>query len=212
MKKLLSAITLATLLLSSAGANENDIYLGEPGYGGSGCPAGTAMATLSPDKKALSIIFDEYFVEAGAVNRKRLARKNCSIAIPVHVPQGFSVSIIDVDYRGYVSLPRRAQARFSAEYFFAGIRGPRYTKTFRGQTDKDYVLRNQLGLQATVWSKCGADVNLRVNSSMMVRVASTRDDALATVDSADFRSGIKYKLQWKRCNGQAPADSFGHWN
>ena len=58
----------------------------------------------------------------------------------------------------------------------------------------------------------GADVNLRVNSSMMVRVASTRDDALATVDSADFRSGIKYKLQWKRCNGQAPADSFGHWN
>lgn len=209
MKNVLSLITLLALSWNTALAD--DIQLGEPGYGGSGCPAGTASATLSPDKKALSIIFDEYFVEAGAANRKRLARKNCSIAIPVHVPQGFSVSIIDVDYRGYVSLPRRAQARFSAEYFFAGIRGPKYNKTFHGQTDEDYILRNKLGLQATVWSKCGADVNLRVNSSMMVRVASTQDDALATVDSADFNAGIVYKFQWKRCNNSEPQDDFGHW-
>lgn len=210
MKKILSVMTLATLLWSPVQA-QDDIQLGEPGYGGSGCPAGSASATLSPDKKSLSIIFDEYFVEAGAVNRKRLARKNCSIAIPVHVPQGFSVSIIDVDYRGYVSLPRKAQARFTAEYFFAGIRGPRFTKTFRGATDEDYVLRNKLGLQAVVWSKCGADVNLRVNSSMMVRVRSTRDDALATVDSADFSSGIKYQLQWKKCNKQEEEDQFDDW-
>lgn len=211
MKKLLSLILLASTLWAPAHANLNDIQLGEPGYGGSGCPAGSAMATLSPDKKSLSIIFDEYVVEAGAVNRKRLARKNCSIAIPVHVPQGFSVSIIDVDYRGYVSLPSRAQARFSAEYFFAGIRGPQFTKTFRGATDEDYVLRNKLGVHATVWSKCGADVNLRVNSSMMVRVRSTRDDALATVDSADFNAGIKYQLQWKRCNQSEPQDDFDDW-
>ncbi len=199
MKKILSIMALATLLWSPVNA-QDDISLGEPGYGGTGCPSGSASATLSPDNKSLSIIFDDFYVEAGAANGRRLARKNCSIAIPVHVPQGMSVSVIDVDYRGYVSLPSRAQARFSVEYFFAGIRGPQYTKTFRGETDKDYVLRNQLGLQATVWSKCGADVNLRVNSSMMVRVASTRDDALATVDSADFRSGIKYQLQWRRCN------------
>ena len=198
MKKILSLLTLASIFWSPLNA-QDDIELGEPGYGGSGCPAGSASATLSPDNKSLSIIFDEYFVEAGASNRRRLARKNCSIAIPVHVPQGLSVSIVDVDYRGYVSLPRRAKARFTVEYFFAGIRGPKFTKNFRGETDKDYVLRNKLGLQSLVWSACGADVNLRVNSSMMVRVASTRDDALATVDSADFNAGIKYKLQWKRC-------------
>lgn len=203
-------MALATVLWSPVNA-QNDIQLGEPGYGGTGCPAGSASATLSPDKKSLSIIFDEYFVEAGSINRKRLARKNCSVAIPVHVPQGFSVSIIDVDYRGYVSLPRRAEARFSAEYFFAGIRGPKFNKTFRGETDQDYVLSNKLGVQALVWSQCGADVNLRVNSSMMVRVASTRDDALATVDSADFKAGIVYKLQWKRCNKDNEQGDFGDW-
>jgi len=209
MKKLLLSFTMIASLWNPVFAD--DIQLGEPGYGGSGCPAGSAMATLSPDNKSLSIIFDEYLVEAGAVNRKRLARKNCSIAIPVHVPQGFSVSIIDVDYRGYVSLPRRAQARFSVEYFFAGIRGPRFIKTFRGATDEDYTLSNKLGVNAMVWSKCGADVNLRVNSSMMVRVASTRDDALATVDSADFNAGIVYKLQWKKCHGGDFERDFDHW-
>jgi hypothetical protein len=191
---------LAVLILSTSIFAQDDIQLGEAGYGGTGCPAGTASVTLSPDKKSLSIIFDEFFVEAGALNRKRIARKNCNLAVPVHVPQGYSISLVDVDYRGYISLPnRKSQARFSAEYFFAGQRGPRYVKTFRGEMDDEYLISNKLGLRALVWSKCGADVNLRVNSSMMVRASSTRVDALATVDSADFSAGIVYHVKWRRC-------------
>lgn len=197
-----------TSMLSTGAANANGITLGEPGYGGSGCPAGSASVTLSPDSTSLSIIFDEYMVEAGGDTRKRIARKNCSIAIPVNVPQGFSVSIIDVDYRGYVSLPRGAQARFSAEYFFAGRRGPRFVKSFRGYTDDDYLISNKLGVHATVWSACGADVNLRVNSSMLVRTNRRKEEALATVDSADFASGIVYQLQWKTCGNDAPFDPW----
>lgn len=195
-KKILCSLLAATTLLSSA-AFADSITLGEPGYGGNGCPSGSASVTLSPDAKSLSIIFDEFMVEAGG--RNKIARKSCNIAIPVHVPQGYSVSVIDVDYRGYVSLPRQAQARFSAEYFLAGIRGPRFMKTFQGQTDEDYVISNELGVEALVWSRCGADVNLRVNSSMLVRTNRQGDEALATVDSADFNAGIIYHLQWKRC-------------
>lgn len=199
MKKFMSLFTLAACLATANSYANSGIQLGEPGYGGSGCPAGSASVTLSPDNSALSIIFDDYMVEAGGPGGKRIARKNCSIAIPVHVPQGFSVSIIEADYRGYVSLPRRAQARFSTEYFFAGKRGPRYTKTFRGYTDEDYTVSDTLGVSALVWSACGADVNLRVNSSMLVRTNRYKDEALATVDTADFSSGIIYQLKWKRC-------------
>jgi len=28
--------------------------------------------------------------------------KSCNVAIPVHVPQGFSVSVLQVDYRGFI--------------------------------------------------------------------------------------------------------------
>jgi hypothetical protein len=192
----LKTLTLAAAITSTS-LWADDIRLGEPGYGGNGCPAGSASATLSPDQKSLSIIFDQYVVETN--NTTRLARKSCNVAIPVHVPQGYSISIISVDYRGYVNLPQGSTARFTAEYFFAGKQGPRFAKDWFGYTDSDYTLANNIGVEALVWSPCGADTTLRVNSGMMVR--STRGQALATVDSADFNAGIVYQIQWKRCGG-----------
>lgn len=207
MKFLKQMVLLVTLISSVSamaqfryGLEDGDgITLGEAGYGGSGCPSGSASVTLSPDAKSLSIIFDEFLTEAGRGVGKTIDRKSCNIAIPVHISQGYSVSVIGVDYRGYVFLPnRRAMARFSAEYFLAGSQGPKFSKMFRGAQDTDYTINNDIGVEALVWSACGADVNLRVNASMMLRNSSS-EDALATVDSADFTSGIIYQLQWKKC-------------
>jgi hypothetical protein len=198
MKKILA---IAALLIggSFAGASyADDIALGNPGYGGTGCPDGTASVTLSPDAKSLSILFDEYYVEAGGSTNKSLARKSCNIAIPVHVPQGLSVSILTIDYRGYNSLPNGANSTFAVEYFFAGQQGPKFTKTFNGALDKDYLITNKLQATALVWSACGADVNLRTNSSIRVRTTQNKE-ALATVDSEDISAAIKYQLQWKQC-------------
>ena len=195
----MKGLCLATLAMSTAAmADLNDIQLGVPGYGGNGCPANSASVTLSDDKKSLSIIFDQFIVEAGGMN-KSLERKTCNIAIPVHVPQGYSVSVIDVDYRGYVSLPTQASARLTAEYFLAGSLGPRFDKTFTGRTDTDYTFKNDIGVQAQIWSPCGADTILRVNAAMLVKSNRYGDEALATVDSADFKAGIRYKLQFKSC-------------
>jgi hypothetical protein len=194
MKKMLSL----ALLTTGMGAMAQDIRLGHPAYGGNGCPAGTASASVSPDAKSLSIIFDQFMVEAGAATGRTLDRKSCNIAIPVHVPSGFSISLVAVDYRGFVSLPRGAMARLSAEYFFAGSMGPRFAQDFHGVRDQDYLFTNNLGISAQVWSPCGADVNLRVNAAMMVR-NPTWQDALATVDSADVRAGIIYQIQSRRC-------------
>lgn len=199
-KNMMKGLCLGLMTLSNvAMADLNDINLGVPGYGGNGCPANSASVTLSDDKKSLSIIFDQFIVEAGGMN-KTIERKTCNIAIPVHVPQGFSISIIDVDYRGYVSLPSQASARLTAEYFLAGSLGPRFDKTFVGRTDTDYTFNNAIGVQAQIWSPCGADTILRVNAAMLVRTNRYRDEALATVDSADFKAGMLYKLQWKRCS------------
>ncbi len=195
MKTLLSAALLSLSVVSFA---QDDIALGVPGYGGNGCPAGSASVTLSPDAKSLSIIFDQFIAEAGPNVGKRLDRKACNIAIPVHVPSGYSISIIAVDYRGFVSLPRNATAKLSAEYFFAGMQGPRFVKDFRGVQNTDYTFNNTLGVAANVWSPCGADVNLRVNANMML-TNSGFEDAMATVDSTDINAGIIYQLQFRRC-------------
>jgi hypothetical protein len=188
----------AALLATSLSAMASGIELGYPTTGGNGCPAGSASASVSPDGSSLSIIFDQFVTEAGPSSGRTLDRKSCNIAVPVRVPSGYSVSIIAVDYRGFVSLPSNAQATMQAEYFFAGAQGPRFVQNFRGKTDQNYTLNNRLGVQAMVWSPCGADVNLRVNASMMVR-NSGYQDAMATVDSADFNAGIVYQIQMRSC-------------
>jgi hypothetical protein len=213
VKVITKTLCVAAMLVASTAAmaqDLDDISLGQPGHAGSGCPSGSISTTLSPDKKALSILFDEFILEAGPSNRKRMDRKNCNIAIPVHVPNGFSVSVMAVDYRGYNYLPQGAQTQFRTEYFFAGQRGPRYMKTFSGQADDDFTLSNILHVVGNVWSECGEDVNLRIATSMRLMNRNRNEDAMSTIDSVDISSGIVYKLQYKTCF-QTPVEDDSSW-
>ena len=70
-----SLVTLLMLSLAPVQAND-DISLGEPGYGGSGCPQGSASTILSPDGKSLSILFDEFMVEAVEKRERELHVKH----------------------------------------------------------------------------------------------------------------------------------------
>ncbi len=196
---LLSLATLIGISMASSGAQaQAAIQLGMPGYGGTGCPANSASVSLSPDQSSLSILFDQYVVEAG--NGRTMDRKSCNIAIPVRVPQGYSISVFQVDYRGFNSLPSGARANFNVEYFFAGSRGVRQSKTFYGPSSNLYELTDHLTAEAVVWSACGADTNLRVNTSMMVQTNRRQDQAMSTVDSADVTAGLVYHVAWRRCN------------
>lgn len=194
MKKILVSFAIAMLSLPSFA---DDIRLGNPAYNGTGCPSGSASVALSPDFKSLSILFSQFMVQAGGTSGRTLERKNCDVAVPVHVPNGLSVSVINIDYRGFHSLPAGSMAQFNAEYFFAGARGPSYSKFFMGPYADNYVLRNSLTGAAVSWSPCGQDVNLRATASMFVR--SSRAEALSTVDSADIKAGLIYSLQFRRC-------------
>jgi hypothetical protein len=206
MNKIMNTAFFATTaLLSLSSAFADDIRLGIPGTGGTGCPAGTVSATLSPDQKTLSLIFDQYVVQAGGYTGQRIGRKNCQIALPIHVPQGYSFSIIQMDYRGFNALPAGASSQFNVEYFLAfpgaPVSGPRYSQRFYGPLNSDYLIPNQIGVSAAVWSPCGADLNLRTNTSMMVMSNSSNEEAMSTVDSIDAKGSILYQLQWRRCGG-----------
>lgn len=191
-------VLLIGILLSAANVHASGVSLGEPQYGGTGCPAGTASVALSPDNTALSILFDQYVVEAGG--DKSFDRKNCNIAIPVNVPQGYSVSVIAIDYRGFVGIPAGGRAQLNVDYFLAGNgRGVRTTKHFTGPLSSDYLKSDSLGLQAVVWSGCGASTILRANTTMLVQSNSRRQTAMGTVDSADVQAGLVYHLQWRSC-------------
>jgi hypothetical protein len=206
----------AALIHSGTAAFADDIRLGIPGTGGTGCPAGTVSATLSPDQKTLSLIFDQYVVQAGGQSGQRIGRKNCQIALPIHVPQGYSFSIIQMDYRGFNALPAGASSQFNVEYYLAfpgsPVSGPRYSKRFMGPLNNDYLISNQVGVSSVIWSPCGADLNLRTGTSMMVTANNAMEDAMSTVDSIDAKGSILYQLQWRRCGSYNQPNGGGGYD
>lgn len=196
--KLILGVVSVLSVLSLKAQAQSQIRLGDAAYGGTGCPAGSASVTVSPDQQSLSILFDNYVAEAGA--GRRVDRKSCNISIPVQIPSGYSVAVFQVDYRGFNSVPRGAMSRFDAEYFWAGARGPRVSRTFVGPVNDVYTVSDGLIASTMVWTPCGASVNLRVNTSMMAQANARGEQTMATVDSADISSGLVYHLQWRRCN------------
>lgn len=189
--------TLALVLAESAWAQ--GLKLGTPAYGGNGCPAGTASVTLSPDETAVSILFDQFMTEAGGVTGKTVDRKSCNLTLPVQVPNGYSVSVFQVDYRGFNAVPAGGYNRFDAEYFWAGSRGPKITRMFNGPMMDSFTLTDRLLASTLVWTPCGQSVNLRVNAAMMSKTNRRGDDVLGSVDSADISSGLIYHIQFRRC-------------
>jgi len=199
MKKLLALAAFITFsAFGTAVYAQDDIRLGDPNVNGNGCPPGSTTASLTEDGKSLTILFSEFIVEAGGTTNKSFDRKVCGVSIPVHVPQGLSVSVLGIDYRGYNNLPAGANSQFNVEYFFAGVRGPIFQKTFSGVIDDVYLVHNELTAQSLVWSKCGADVILRTNPSIRVTTKQNKQ-ALATLDSEDVSAAVVYSLQWKKC-------------
>lgn len=182
-KTMLTSGLLLAATASTPSFAADTVSLGTPSYGGSGCPAGSASTTVSPDGQELSILFDKFVANKG--------RKSCALTIPVRVPQGLQVSIYTVDYRGYVA--PRTMGKLTTDYFFAGQATRPVTRVFNGEVN--YSERDNVTTMVNVWSRCGDSVNMRVNAAM---AASGAGDA--TVDSVDVaHAGLIYHLKYRAC-------------
>lgn len=193
-----SLITLATLVLALSA--EAQIRLGQPSYGGNGCPAGTASVSVTDDGSTMSVLFDSFKAEAGNTTGRRIDRSSCNLRVPIQVPQGYSVALIGVDYRGFNAVPGNgAYTEFNAEYFYAGARGPRFTKRFVGPMSDSYLINNKLIATNMVWSPCGQEVIFSINAAATAMANSQMQQTMMIVDSADISAGILYQFSFRRC-------------
>ncbi len=187
-KVLVAAIVMSAAAAISPALAQPTVQILGATYGGTGCPGGSASVSVSPDGQELTILFDR-FVAQGNISTQ--TRKSCNLSIPIKVPQGFQISLYDADYRGYVAPGTIGNLR--AEYFFAGTRGPVFSRTFRGETN--YNVRDRLATVADVWSRCGDSINMRVNAAMTANGAGS-----ATVDSFDLaHRGLVYHIKYRAC-------------
>lgn len=188
MKTLSTLIAAATLALAagtaSAAPSNNSVYFQDPAIAGSGCPAGTTDYAITPDGQTLTVLFDSYTADPGNLS--------CNIAIPVHVPNGFQVSLMTADYRGFV----QGKAELRRSYFFAGSTGPSLVTPMSSAGGKDYTQRDNLLTMTESFARCGQDVNLRINS----RIRTKTNSSMISVDSLDLNNGMIFHLKYKKCN------------
>ena len=161
------------------------VEVGEPSFGGSGCPGGKVSMILSPEDGSSSISFEAYAVTAGGSGGKALDRQTCNLAVPVHVPTGVQISLLGAHFDGSTDLPKGAKAIVHLETFFAGAKGPTSDKTIEGPASAPFAVPLLPDIENVQWSSCGADVILRINSS--IRVTATGDAAAtASITSASL--------------------------
>jgi hypothetical protein len=131
-------------------------YIDSITYGGSGCCQGTVSLSISQDLTTFTLIFDEFIAETGPTKSIRDSRKNCQVNIDLRYPQGWSYSIVSVDYRGFVNVPRGVTATQTSTYYFSGeIAQIQASLIFRGSVENDYLISDKIATSEIVWSPCG---------------------------------------------------------
>lgn len=200
MYRILKPISLALLTVFSMSAFSQQLQLGQANFGGNACNNSNARATLSPDGRQISILLDNFIAEAGNRFGPFIDRKNCDISIPVKVPQGYSIALFNIDYRGFALVPSGGKLRFSADYYFAGKSSRRYSKEFFGPMNDNFIFQNEIKSDVNVWSACGAEVQLRTQSNLVAETNNDEDLVQGSIDSIDIQSGITYNFQYRRCN------------
>lgn len=173
------------------------------GVNGSGCPWPTAGVQVSPDNTAITVTYSQYVAQVGVGAGPIDFRKNCQIALNVHVPQGFTYAIAQADYRGYAHLAAGASGYQAANYYFQGeAQNARSRHNFYGPRDGDWATSDLVGIASLSFLPCGEMRNLNVNTELRVYAGGSNTNtttSMLTMDSTDTSLTTIYHLAWKRC-------------
>ena len=193
-----------------------DAEMGIPTFAGSGCPGGSVDVALSPDKKSISILFDEFNLLLSPEDPERRLRSSCNIIIPFDVPPGMTVSVVRLDYRGFNYIEKDpATITYKSSYFISGLKNNgkmtkvgKRKKTFMGPLDDEFILSSRIRNKKHRGSHCGKDIEFHINSEIIVRRKKSKSEVEAVIDSIDgsAQAGAKYYLNWEKCSDKKPKD------
>src|SRR5258706_7496610 len=133
------AFIAITLLLTTAARAESTADAGQ-----NACPEGTYSVVTSPDGSTLSILFDNFLVKSNS--NSTLIRKFCNIRVPLKLPDGYTLGVYKVDYRGFAHLSSEQYSELFVDYTFgARNKSRRYHRKINGAHDGDFLFTETIG-------------------------------------------------------------------
>ncbi|KAK0615179.1 hypothetical protein B0T17DRAFT_592954 [Bombardia bombarda] len=179
---------------------ENQVQIVGLAFAGSGCPAGSVSGQLSSDLTTLTLLYASFVAQAGKNIPASEYRKNCQLNVKLKYPGGWQFSVFKADYRGYAQLPVGDTGTCKATYYFSGdSKQISSTLTLKGPYDDNYLKTDQFGIETTVWSPCGIEGLLNINSEVRLSPPDQTKSALLTVDSTDLKFVQKLFFNWEKC-------------
>ena len=207
MLSMLAAAGMAMSLIVMPSTAEDDppterITVDVVTVNGSGCPAGTAAVATSSDNTAFTVTYSDYVAQVGQGADPTDLRKNCQLALRIHIPQGFTYAIAQADYRGFAHLARGASATQQASYYIQGTSPTtRSSHPIDGPYSENWQFTDRTEMAELVFAPCGEERNLNVNTELRVNAGTSgAASSFVTMDSTDGAASTKYHFHWKRCN------------
>jgi len=168
----------------------------------SGCPQGSYAVINSPDGGSLSVLFDEFVVEAGGNTGLETAVKTCTLEIPLGLPTGYSIGVYKVDYRGFAALGRGQSSELIVDYNLGPRQnGRRFRRKVKGVYDGDFVFTETLGAGQMKRVGCGEKAKLNVSIILGLQSRDRLQESMVGLDSADgaAKGGLIYHFDYKKC-------------
>lgn len=205
MKKIAFSITMCLGLLGSAASFAKApawVEFDEINYGGTGCPQGTVSTIIAQDRKAFTVLLDEFIAEIGPDIPRKENRKFCQLTASLRYPAGWQFALMSFDYRGYVSLDKGVKGLQQTFYYFSGESNTKKFETpISGPIDDDYQSRDYVSNQDYLtWSPCHNNRDLNIKSVVRLTTKNRNKTGIMTLDSIDGSVQHTYGLVWRQCH------------
>jgi Domain of unknown function (DUF4360) len=186
MKKTTMFLTILSVMLVGVAPSQDiktyPIQLGQPIYGGTGCPSHSAE--LKFDGKKISIHFSNFKTHLKGALQK-IERKNCALRLPINIDPGYQLMITDLNVEGVVVDNNKFSVRTDVSAGFIGDLSVDASH-FKAVSQKGLIQINKnLIDQDAVFTKCG-------QKNLMLALSTASVGVMPKISSkAQLKSEIK---------------------
>jgi hypothetical protein len=176
----MKALFLAVFIVFGMMAAEatEGIQLGELTLAGTACRLGNDQFDVSIEDGKLQIPAASVIRKASATS---LARGTCNFILPLQLEPNYRLVLRNLSAMGDLNLAKNTTSRVDLEIFTAGTTGDKLqsVETARRKIRKTFTLKKQGVVLETA---CGASLNLRGNSSLLLQSGGSSNSALHLVE------------------------------
>ncbi|KAK0656985.1 hypothetical protein B0T16DRAFT_400652 [Cercophora newfieldiana] len=190
----------------------NEVTINSASTSGSGCPRRAVAITISPDRTAITLGFDEFQTYVGRRFRDSDRDKNCQIRLNLFYPGGYTFAVLDATYHGYAQLDPGVTGSLSTSYSFVGGRPDRRSGRTESTTQttvsgggqfeagSTYAKTDSIPVTSRVRAPCGRNATMMIRTRISLQGGGSGDaEGMMTGDDATFALTQQMRIEWEPC-------------